>query len=148
MVSTQHLWKQMNCCQLKKWSFESQQWAIKLRLNTLLNRLSTLANWTLAKRLVSETTDIRLIGWKAGKSTDEISRNFNTPSRRPGANNTRCYRILYINQRWWLLLIAVFSLPCACLNSTLSFEFTRWKTSNTGYVSNFSQVAMPIERSK
>ena len=29
-----------------------------MRLNTLANRLSTLANWTLAKRLVSETTDI------------------------------------------------------------------------------------------
>ena len=26
------------------------QWAIKMGLNTLANRLSTLANWTLAKR--------------------------------------------------------------------------------------------------
>ena len=31
------------------------QWAIKMGLNTLVNRLSTLANWTLAKRLVCET---------------------------------------------------------------------------------------------
>ena len=54
-----HLGKQMNCFQLKKWSFEPLQWAIKMGLNTSANRLSTLANWTLAKRLVSETTDIR-----------------------------------------------------------------------------------------
>ena len=35
----------MNCCQLKKRSFESRQWATKMGLNTLANRLSTLANW-------------------------------------------------------------------------------------------------------
>ena len=51
--------KQMNCCQFKKWSFESRQWAITMWLNRLANRLSTLANWTLAKRLVSETTCYR-----------------------------------------------------------------------------------------
>ena len=45
---------------IEKMSFESWQWAIKMGLNMLANRLSTLANWTLAKRLVSETTDIQL----------------------------------------------------------------------------------------
>ena len=43
---------------LNKFSFESWQWTFKMKLNTLANRLSTLANWTLAKPLVSETTDI------------------------------------------------------------------------------------------
>ena len=44
---------------LNKFGFES---LIKMRLNTLANRLSTLANfWTLiAKRLVSETTCYRI----------------------------------------------------------------------------------------
>ena len=37
---------------IEKKSFESRHWAIKMGLNTLANRLSTLANWTLAKRLV------------------------------------------------------------------------------------------------
>ena len=35
----------MNCFQLKKKSFESRQWAIKMGLNTLANRLSAVANW-------------------------------------------------------------------------------------------------------
>ena len=35
----------MSCCQLKKWSFESRERAIKMGLNTLATRLSTLANW-------------------------------------------------------------------------------------------------------
>ena len=48
----------MNCCQLKKSSYESRQWAIKLGLNTLANHLSALGNWKLSKRLVSKTTDI------------------------------------------------------------------------------------------
>ena len=29
----------MNSCQMKKWRFESRQWAIKMGLNTLVNRL-------------------------------------------------------------------------------------------------------------
>ena len=47
---------------LNKFSFESRQWAIKMGLNTLANRLNTLANWTLAKRPATSADNDRKTG--------------------------------------------------------------------------------------